>query len=316
MTSLFSSSWSLSKIPDLTSKIFLITGGTSGIGFGVVAQMLERNPAKLILLSETEEHGELAKEELQKYGDVSRVEYVRCDFRNLKEVDSTAKGLKEKEKRIDGLVANAGIGVGVYNESADGIDTHFQINHLAQMHLILTLLPNIIATSKETRDARIVLQSSDLHKLSPNVNFASLEEINKDIGPAYLYNRSKLAQILFVRRLAAMLQTDPNATDVFVNATHPGAVSTPQQDQAEEAYGVAGKIAVAATRPFMKDPVTEGCLPALYAATSPEIKEQRITGQYIVPPGKVTDPSEQAQDIHLANNLWPLSEKLLREKLP
>lgn len=70
-----------------------------------------------------------------------------------------------------------------------------------------------------------------------------------------------------------------------------------------------------AARPFMKDPIMEGCLPALWAATAREVKEEGVTGQYVVPPAKVTEPSNQAMDQVLVDNLWALSERLLEEKL-
>lgn len=104
-----------------------------------------------------------------------------------------------------------------------------------------------------------------------------------------------------------------------------------QQEQAEEAYGILGTVGVAVTRPFMKDPIKDGCMPALYAAVSPDVKEQHIQGQYasnpllftcprlkldqIVPPGKVSEPSTQAQDEALGEQLWTLSEKVLENKL-
>jgi WW domain-containing oxidoreductase len=157
------------------------------------------------------------------------------------------------------------------------------------MHLILSLLPNLLKTAQEHHDARVVCQSSELHAMSPsNVKFESLEEINKDIGPSYLYNRSKLAQILFIRGLVQRLNDgrvgdgkNIGLTNLFCNATNPTAVSTGQQDQLEEAYGTVGKIVVAIGRPFMKDPITDGCLPALFAATAEDIKTENITGQYV-----------------------------------
>lgn len=73
-----------------------------------------------------------------------------------------------------------------------------QVNVFAQAHLILTLLPVL----RKTEDSRIVSQSSDLHRAAPSsVKFQSLQEINTDIGATYLYNRTKLAQILFSREL-------------------------------------------------------------------------------------------------------------------
>ncbi|KAF8252544.1 NAD(P)-binding protein [Wilcoxina mikolae CBS 423.85] len=323
MASLLSSAptWSCSTIPTLANKIFLVTGGTAGIGFGIVSNLLSHNPEKVYMLSQKPDHAELAKQELEKYGDPKKVEFVKCDLEDLKEVDATAKRLKGELKRIDALVCNAGIGVGVYNLSKDGIDTHFQVNHLSQMHLILTLLPNLLHTAKTHSDARLVLQSSDLHKLAPSsTSFSTLAEINTDIGPSYLYNRSKLAQILFIRGLVQRLNdgrlgAGEAVANLFCNATHPGAVSTGQQEQAEDAYGLLGKAAVKVARPFMKDPITEGCLPALWAVTAGEVKSENVTGQYITPPNRVSEPSKQAQDQGLADRLWELSEKLLREKL-
>lgn len=135
MTTLFSSpSWALSKIPDLSRKVFLVTGGTSGIGFGIVTQLLKNNPAKILLLSQKEEHANLAQEELQKYGDASKVEWVKCNLQDLNEVDRTAKVLKEKERRLDCIIANAGIGVGVYNLTVDGIGTYLLCDPISMLH--------------------------------------------------------------------------------------------------------------------------------------------------------------------------------------
>ena len=102
---------------------------------------------------------------------------------------------------------------------------------------------------------------------------------------------------------------------LYVNATHPGAVNTDQQEQAVEAYGTLGKIGVAATRPFMKDPKDEGCRAILFAATSEDVVKEGIVGEYIVPDRKVTSPSSQAQDVELGESLWKLSLHLIREKL-
>lgn len=66
-----------------------------------------------------------------------------------------------------------------------------------------------------------------------------------------------------------------------MNATHPGAVSTDQQKQAEDAYGTVGKVGVALVRPFMKDPVDQGCRAALFAATGEDVVKDAVQGQYV-----------------------------------
>ena len=188
------------------------------------------------------------------------------------------------------------------------------------MHLTLTLLFNLQATPS----SRLVVQSSELHRpISSSTKFASLSEINQDIGAMALYNRTKLAQVLFVRALKRRMDDgalgfekyDGKEGILYANATHPGGVKTDQQQQAVEAYGTLGKIGVAAVRPFMKDPVKAGCRSALYAAASPEVIEKGIVGEYIIPDKKVTEPSAQAQDVELGESLWALSIETLREKL-
>ena len=195
-----------------------------------------------------------------------------------------------------------------------------QVNHFSQAHIILTLLPILLRTP----NSRLVLQSSTYHRIhSKTIEFASLEEINTDIGPSNLYGRTKLAQILFVRALVRRLRKgqlgcDPEKlkeTGPWVNASHPGGVVTDQQEQAIEAYGTLGKLGVKAVRPLMKDPVDEGCRPALFAATSEEIVKEGIQGEYIVPDRKVTDVSKEGKDEELGERLWSLTEKILSDKL-
>lgn len=199
-----------------------------------------------------------------------------------------------------------------------GLDSHFQINYLSQVLLTMTLLPTLLSTSRDMPNSspRIVLQSSDLHRGAPSdTHFADKSELNTPIGPMLLYNRSKLAQVLFVRRLHHQLQAGMYGPGkIYVNATHPGGVSTDQQEQAVEAYGTLGKIGVAAVRPLLSDPVKTGCRSALFAATAREVVEEDISGQYIVPDCKVTKPSKQAMDEALGEQLWTLGEQLLREQ--
>ncbi len=161
-------------------------------------------------------------------------------------------------------------------------DSHFQVNHLSQMHLALLLLPVL----QKTPNSRLVLQSSDLHRALPNsVHFANIEEINQDIGSSYLYNRSKLAMVLFVRALVRRMRDQKlgftSDEQVWANATHPGAVRTDQQKQAEDAYGFVGKALTQVFGPLMKDAIEQGPRPALFAATSPDIVTEKIQGSYV-----------------------------------
>ena len=79
-----------------------MTGGTAGIGFGITAHLLQHNAARIILLSQKEEHADEAKEELKAYGDNSRIEWIQLDLKDLKQTDKVAKQLTN-EQRLDAV---------------------------------------------------------------------------------------------------------------------------------------------------------------------------------------------------------------------
>jgi NAD(P)-dependent dehydrogenase (short-subunit alcohol dehydrogenase family) len=246
------------------------------------------------------------------------VKLVQIELEDLHQTESVAKQLASELQQLDGLILNAGLGVGPYSETKDGIDSHMQVNVFAQHQLAMMLLPKLL----KTPDSRLVFQSSEFHRmLTSNPSFESLAEVNKDIGASPLYARSKLAQVLLMRYMHKLKSQGDNKFDLkagqapWINATHPGAVVTDQQEQAIEAYGTMGKLGVKAVRPFMKDPIDEGCRSALFAATGTEVGTQPIDGEYIVPDCKVADVSKEAKDDQLAERLWKLAETVLKDKI-
>jgi WW domain-containing oxidoreductase len=206
----------------------LVTGGSAGIGLGITSHILQHNPKKLLFLSNKAEHAKDTKKHLKEYGDVSKVDCIQCDLNDLKQVKSVAEKIRDQEPDLDVAIFNAGIGVGKYEVSQDGYDTHFQTNVLSQFLMLKILLPNLKKRAQTTHDARIVFQSSSMHDTKVNeVKFESIDEINTDIGPTPLYGRTKLALILLARKLDRDLNA-AGTSGIFVNASHPGLVGTDQ----------------------------------------------------------------------------------------
>ena len=78
----------------------MVTGGSAGIGFGIVVHLLQHNAEKVLLLSNKKQHAEEAIEELKAFGKTSRIQWVHCDLSDLKQTDEVAKQLVQNEKQI------------------------------------------------------------------------------------------------------------------------------------------------------------------------------------------------------------------------
>lgn len=82
------------------NKIALVTGGRSGIGYGIAKQYLALG-ASVIIASRKEESLAAAAKELG-------CDYKACDIRKEEDIKALAKYIQEKHGRLDILVNNAG----------------------------------------------------------------------------------------------------------------------------------------------------------------------------------------------------------------
>lgn len=182
------------------------------------------------------------------------------------------------------------------------------LNHMGHTVLTSHLLPLLKKTASPSSIVRVVNLGSNAHQNSPSdVKFASLDELNQDLGPNGQYGRSKLAVILHARYLARhVTSSNPN---ILFNATHPGVVETTMsQKDIHEPYPVAGYAMSVGLKPFKKDQF-QGCVSTMFAAT----KTTR-SGQYICPPAVPESGSELAQDEELGERLMKLTRELVKEK--
>ena len=220
--------FSVEDVPDQSDKVALVTGGSEGIGYAITHTLLARNIAHLYILSVSQEvvDGGLdaMREELGQ--DVSkRVTWLQCDLANWERVNAVGEQVLKEAYRLDILVNNGARGIMTYAVTDQGVDRHMAANHLGHALLTARLLP-LMKKTAEKGVVRIVNQASNAHEFAPkDTKFASLEELNQDLGPNPLYGRSKLAEILHVRWLARHV-TEGGHPQVLANATHPGFVDT------------------------------------------------------------------------------------------
>lgn len=211
---------------NLDGKVAIVTGGAFGIGFEI-SRALAHAGCRVIMVNRKEDQGDDAISKIKEETPNAQVEWKHCDLGSLKEVRSVFSSLRDSLDRLDYLSLCAGINTNKFELDADGIDRHFGVNFLGQFYATNQLWPLLRKTSKMPGASapRVVFESSEMHRTAPSdVKFASLDEINTDIGPTHLYGRSKLAMILATHGLHDKV-IKKNNDHIYVAAVHPGAVS-------------------------------------------------------------------------------------------
>lgn len=269
-----------------TKKIFLITGGTSGIG-RVAAQKIAETGATLVITSRNMEKGNMIVNEISKLSNNLNIEVMHCDFTSFQSIKQFTEKFKTKYSVLDVLINNAGVWETEFKETQDGIEANFAVNHLAPFLLTNLLLENI----KLSEQGRIINTSSLAHAYIDKVNFDDIE-FRKGFNSMQSYRQSKLCNILFTNFLAKILQT----TDITVNCLHPGIVETKLFDNFNE--NAKNSILQRAVS------VEEGAETTVYLALSDDVK--KVSGKYFHG-HKTEEPSQPAKDLNAAEKLWNIS---------
>jgi len=89
----------------MKGKVAIVTGGSKGIGLGIVEEFLKEG-AKVLYCSRNEEQGLLALDNLKKLGEVS---YMQCDVSDVDQLQLLVDKAVVLYKKLDVFVSNAGI---------------------------------------------------------------------------------------------------------------------------------------------------------------------------------------------------------------
>ncbi|MFP6664699.1 MAG: SDR family oxidoreductase [Deltaproteobacteria bacterium] len=277
---------------DVRGKRCLVTGGTSGIGEATAAGLL-RAGAEVTLVVRSRVKAEATRESLQKKTGNAAIEIVLCDFASFASIRRATAEILDRYPRIDVLVNNAGIVNLKREETRDGIEATFGVNHLGYFLFTRQLLERL----RESAPSRIVNVASHAHKFS-KIDFDDLQA-EKNWGSMAAYGRSKGCNILFTRELARLL----DGSGVTANALHPGGVST---GLGSNNQGLLASLIQPIAMLFMKS-AAKGARTSIYLATSDEVSGK--SGGYFANCREASS-SPQTQDDALARRLWAISEEL------
>jgi NAD(P)-dependent dehydrogenase (short-subunit alcohol dehydrogenase family) len=106
-------------LPDLTGKLYVITGGNSGIGFEA-AKHLGKAGVDTVLACRSVAKAEQAAKDLRAQVR-GGVDVVQLDLSDLSSVRKAAAEILKKYNKIDALINNAGIMQTPELQTADGL---------------------------------------------------------------------------------------------------------------------------------------------------------------------------------------------------
>lgn len=194
------------------------------------------------------------------------------------------------------LVNNAGLFLQERQESVDGYELTFAVNHLA--HYLLT--HDLVDRLRES-EGRVVTTSSGLHHRG-EMDFSDLMF---DDGYAGMdaYARSKLANVLFTSELARRA----DGTGITANALHPGAIPGSRFGR-NLSFPISLAWRALSLVPGYASTPADGAETVAYLAASPAV--DGVTGAYFED-CEETDSAAASHDEATQERLWDVSADLV-----
>lgn len=273
---------------NMSGKICLITGGTSGIG-KVTASELARRGAEIVITARDQSKLNHSLDEIKKLSGSESVSGLLADLTSQSAVRSLAESFLKQYPRLDVLINNAGAIYLRRTLSVDGIEMTFAGNHLAPFLLTHLLLEKL----KSCAPTRIINVSSNAHE-GQMLDFNDLEN-RHNYQFMRAYGQSKLANILFTYELDRRLA----GTGIAVNALHPGFVATNMG--ANNGWFV--RLFLPLTRLWAIS-VEQGAETSIFLASSSQV--DGVSGKYFYQKRAVPS-SKYSYDQEVWQRLWDIS---------
>ncbi|XXH05959.1 hypothetical protein Hte_012402 [Hypoxylon texense] len=324
------------SLPDLTGKVFIVTGGNSGIGYYTVAHLAEHG-AHVYMGVRSAEKGAAAIASIKKaYPAAARIDLLPMDLTDLSSVVAAAARFLALETSLHGLVNNAGIMATPFALTRDGHEAQWQTNYLAHWVLTEHLLPLLRRTAETAPPGgvRVVNLSSSGHLGAPKggIRFddPSLPDGARGGGGGKWarYGQSKLANVLHARTLHARYgppgsppssrarDGDGDGGEIWVASVHPGMVETNiATSVGESGSPVAGAFSVFRALGLVW-PTDKGSWNSVFCAASPAMTAAQ-SGAYLEIYGRCGEPwwmSGAAKDAKLAERLEEWTRETMRRE--
>lgn len=298
--------WTAADMPQRKNGLAVITGSTEGIGYED-ALALTKAGWNVVMMGRNAQKGAASIDKIHQVNPKAKVIFEKTDLADLSSIKAFASKMIANGHAIDLLINNAGVMTPPKRlETADGFELQFGTNHLGHFALTAQLLPLL----RKSHNARVVTVSSVANRAG-TINFNDLQSQSSYV-PAKAYSQAKLANLMFALELQR--QSEKHGWGITSLAAHPGVSRTNLLITGAGRWSGPGIMRT--FLPFLFQHPSQGALPTLYAATSPDAKGGLYYG-----PNKMSEirgfPAiakipAQANDLNAALKLWEVSQALAK----
>jgi NAD(P)-dependent dehydrogenase (short-subunit alcohol dehydrogenase family) len=255
-------------VPALTGTRAVVTGGSDGIGLRLAGRLALAG-TEVVLPVRNRDKGRAALERIRREAPGAAVSLRDLDLSSLDSVAALAATLNDEGVPIGVLINNAGVMTPPgRQETADGFELQFGINHLGHFALVSRLMPMLRAGR-----ARVTSQTS----IAANryaINWDDLQW-RKGYHGGRAYSQAKIAVGLFALELQR--RSVAGGWGITSNLAHPGIAPTSLLAARPEMGRSRDTVLVRVIRVLSRAGILFGtpetaALPALYAATSPDAR--------------------------------------------
>lgn len=318
----------------LHGKVYIMTGGTSGIGASLAKEMAMKGAQLVLLTSQIGDEADSSArtwitdyvEDLRESTNNLMIYTEYCNLEDLYSIRKFAtKWLDSKPaRRLDGIICCAGESLPsgkIRTNSIDGVELQTQINYLGHYHL-LTLLEPALRVQPPDRDVRVLVSSCLSQSMGQvMVNDITWEERKYPVNkPWIVYGTSKLMLNMFAkefqRRIQSKERPDKQPCNVRVNIVNPGIVRSPSTRRFLSFGSVFGLLLYLLFYPIywlLLKSCEMGCQSYLFALCSPDLHNMN-GGNYIKECGLVQEPSmRELVDAELQATLYDNTAKVIEK---
>jgi NAD(P)-dependent dehydrogenase (short-subunit alcohol dehydrogenase family) len=254
---------------DLTGKVVLITGPTSGIG-QETARVLAKRGAHVVLAARNVMKLETTKKDIEDSLSSSpngetlikaQLTCLQCDLDDLASVRKCAEQFAAMNLPLDILICNAGVmAVPSRSSTKQGLEQQVGVCHVAHFFLTQLLMPQL----EKAAPSRVVVLSSSAYRLH-EASYLKEPRFETEPYDAWTaYGNAKVSNCLFARELNARFQ--PSGITAF--SCHPGGIHTGLQGNVEKSIALAWTIVT----PFMFKSIPQGAATTMLCATKPGLE--------------------------------------------